>query len=191
MRSLNSRVGAAVNRGGSAFSIWKRKSGIRFFSHCSPLFQSVEETPDFLPDLCPAGKSAPVAANQADQLVTLVDREHIILRCSKSSNMSNAIDEKRFHILLHFRQNRIRIFDIVPGLKRQQGLGRSRRAGIKRNYSRVRRASKKESHADRHHQAIPLAVGQTKRRQGEHTPWNAFIFRSHAAEQNGASITGA
>ena len=81
MRSLNRSVGATVKRCGSDFSIWKLRSGIRFLSHHrGTMFQPVEEVTDLLPDLGSTGKAPPVGANQAYQLVTLVDREHIIFR---------------------------------------------------------------------------------------------------------------
>src|ERR1700738_1993397 len=105
MRSLNRSVGATVKRCGSAFSIWKLRLGIRFLSHHrGPVFQSVEEMPDLLPDLGSAGKASPVGANQAYQLVTLVDREHIVLRSSKSPDMSNTVDEQSFNVRFHFLQ---------------------------------------------------------------------------------------
>src|ERR1700730_2252817 len=103
MRSVNRSVGATVKCCGSAFSIRKLRSGIRFLSHHrGPVFQSVEEVADLLPDLGSAGKPSPVGANQAYQLVTLVDREHIVLRSSKSPDMSNPVDDQSFNIRFHF-----------------------------------------------------------------------------------------
>src|SRR5271169_5330560 len=101
MRSLNRSVGATVKRCGSAFSIWKRRSGIGFLpDQCGPMLQSVEELADFLPDLSSAGKASPVATNQPYQLVTLIDREHVILRGRKSAGMPNSIDEQSFDVRL-------------------------------------------------------------------------------------------
>src|SRR5208282_1771755 len=98
MRSLNRSVGATVKRCASAFSIWKLSSGIRFLFHCSschgrPTLQSIEELADLLPHFGSPGKPMPVRANEAHEFVTLVDREHVVLRRSISPDVSNAIHE--------------------------------------------------------------------------------------------------
>src|SRR5271155_1761790 len=193
MRSLNTRVGATVKRWGSAFSIWKLRSGIRFLScrfvslrfvfyYGGPLLQFVEEVADLLPDFGSAGKAAPVDANQADQLVALVDWEDEVLRRGDPARVSNPVDEQGFDIGLHFLQYRIGVLDVLPGLKREKRLGCAGGAGIKGDHPCIRRAAEKESHADRHHQALPLAVGEMKVGQGEHAAGNALVFRSHPAE---------
>src|ERR1700730_8554822 len=183
MRSLNRSVGATVKRCGSAFSIWKLRSGIRFLSnHRGPLLQSVEEMADLLPDLGSAGKASPVGANQAYQLVTVVDREHIVLRSSKPPNSSNPVDEQSFNVRFHFLQPWIGVLDFLPGLQRQQRLSRPRRAWIKSDNPCIRRALEEESHADRNHQALPLAVGETKVCQAEYASRNSLIFRPGPAE---------
>src|SRR3981081_695797 len=110
MRSLNNSVGATVKRCGSAFSIWKLRAGIRFLSHDrAPRFHSCEDSADLLPDFGSAGNPAPVSTNQAHQFVTLVDGKQIILRSSKSADMSNPVHEQSFNISFHFLQHRIGI----------------------------------------------------------------------------------
>src|SRR5580658_8815130 len=103
MRSLNRSVGATVKRCGSAFSIWKLRSGIRFLfhdrsCHSGPVLQFVEEVADLLPDFGSAGKASPVDANQANQLVALVDWEDEVLRRGNAPDVSNPVDEQRLDI---------------------------------------------------------------------------------------------
>src|ERR1700733_2582317 len=120
MRSLNRSVGATVKRCGSAFSIWKLRSGIGFLFHNrGSLFQFVEKARNLLPDLGSTGKAAPVGANQSDQLVAFVDRQQIILWRSKSAGVPDAIDEQSFNVRFHFLYCWICFFNIFPGFEWQ------------------------------------------------------------------------
>src|SRR5579872_7326989 len=104
--------------------------------------------------------------------------------------MSNPIDDQSFNISFHFGQDWISCFDLCPGFKRQERFDRARGAGVKSYYSRIRRAAKEKSHADGNQQTVPLAVGETKIRQGKHSPRNTLVLRPHSAKEDGASIAG-
>src|ERR1700722_863166 len=152
------------------------------FDHCGTLLQSLEEAANLLPKPSSPGKPAPIGGKQANQFLALVDRKHIIFRSGKSSCMSDAVDEESFDVRFQFLKDRIGIFDIPPSLEWQQGLGRAGGAGIEGNYSGVRRTLKKESHADGHHQALPLAIGKMKICEGQHPPRHTLVLCSHATK---------
>src|ERR1700730_6506420 len=183
MRSLNNSVGATVKRCGSAFSIWKLRSGIRFLAHHrGPFFQSLEEASNLLPDFGSAGQPAPVSTNQAHQFVTLVDVKQIILRSSKSADMSNPVHEQSFNISFHFLQHRISILNVRPSLERQQRLGRPSRTWIQSDDPFIWCTTEEKSHADGNHQAVPLGLGETKICQRKNPSGNALVLRPHPAK---------
>src|SRR3954470_7342778 len=82
-RSLNSSVGAAAKRCGSAPSTWKFKSTMPPPSPIPdsrrPLLQAGEEEADLVPHLPPARQPSPARADQADQPVALVDAHAVAL----------------------------------------------------------------------------------------------------------------
>jgi hypothetical protein len=79
------------------------------------MLQPVEEVTDLLPDLNSTGKAPPVGANQAYQLVTLVDWENIIFGSRKTPDVPNAVDQQSFNVGFHLLQQRIGFLDVFPG----------------------------------------------------------------------------
>src|SRR4051794_30899721 len=78
MRSLKTSCGAAAWGSGSARSASKSRSGMGIASRRTrSLVEAGEEPPDHVPDLGAPGQAAPMGPDQADQLVTLVDRGEV------------------------------------------------------------------------------------------------------------------
>ena len=59
-----------------------------------------EEAAHLCPDFGAAGKAFPVGANQAYELVALVDGRNVILGVSHAMRMADAIDEQGFDVRL-------------------------------------------------------------------------------------------
>src|SRR5579863_3702229 len=131
MRTLKDNNGAAANFTTSALSIVSCNSGMRvLLAGASSFLEALKKRANLAPDFCPAGKPAPVRADQSDQLVAFVDRNEVILRGRSPSDMAHAIDEQGSHIVLHLAQDGIHLHDVSPGIQRKQRFGGPRRARI-------------------------------------------------------------
>src|SRR5580692_6985543 len=131
MRTLNDNSGAAANWTTSALSIVSTRSGMRaLLTGSGSRFEMREERANFTPDFGAAGKSAPMHADQPDELVTFVDRNEIVLRGCGASDMPDAVDKQCHHVFLHFCQNRISLHKVSPGVQAEQRLRGPRRAGV-------------------------------------------------------------
>ena len=74
--------------------------------------------------------------------------------------MPDPVHKQRRHVCFHLIQDWIRLHDVCPGIQRKQRFRWSGGAGVKCNYLCLRRAPVKERHFNRHHQPVPLRVGQ-------------------------------
>src|SRR5271163_4315801 len=96
MRSLKASNGAAAYWTTSAPSIVRTRSGMRALATDSgAALQRGEESADFAPHFGAAGKPAPVSADQADELVTFIYRDQIIVRGDGTAVVPDAVDEQR------------------------------------------------------------------------------------------------
>src|SRR5438105_4755834 len=127
MRSLNASSGAAAYGTLSALSTWKLRSGMRLLLRARAFLQAEEELRNLRPDLGSSGKAAPVQANQADQLVTLVDGDAVEL-----AGRIDAVDQQGLNVRLQVLEDRILLFQLPPGFQRQQRFRDPGRTGIKR-----------------------------------------------------------
>ena len=106
----------------------------------------------------PARQAAPVRADQADQLVALVDAARgsssraAPTRLTSSASTSGSSSRRTGFV----RDQRL------PGLQRQQRLGRPRRAWVQGDDPARRRAVQEEGQVDRQVQALPLLVRQAE-----------------------------
>ena len=124
-------------------------------------FNSAKKSPISCQTSVPPDRPCQSAADQTDQLEALVDRHQIIFGAARLANArcdSPAALRRR----LPSSSNRIFCDDLVPGIEREQAT-RWRRPDWDTARSRaLRRALEKERHVDRHHQAVPLAIGHLK-----------------------------
>src|SRR5271156_1424660 len=119
MRSLNASSGAAAYWTTSAPSIVRTSSGmLALATDSGAALQRVEERANFAPHFGAAGKSAPMGADQSDELVTFIYGDQIIFRGDGTAIVPDAVDEQRGHVGLHPLQDGIDLFDIVPSLER-------------------------------------------------------------------------
>src|SRR5271154_3280591 len=117
IRSLKAISGAAANGTAAADSILKARSGMRLSAETGLRLEIGEELRHFLPDLSSSRQSAPVAANQADQLEAFVDGNDVIFRVRKAPGVAEAVDEQRFDVRLHFAEGRIFRGDVFPRIE--------------------------------------------------------------------------
>src|SRR5260370_27801260 len=96
MRSLSARSGSAAKRTGSAPCSWKPRSGM------ARSFEPGEEARDLAPHLVAAREPVPAEADDADQSVTLVDRDELAV-----ARAADAVDEQRLDVALELRQHRV------------------------------------------------------------------------------------
>src|SRR5947209_6326374 len=102
-RSLSARSGAAATATGSAPSTAKLSSGIGLASHGpGALLQPGEKACNLAPDRRAPGHAAPVRADQADQLVALVQRRQVV-----RALYVHAIDQERLDVRFHAAQDGI------------------------------------------------------------------------------------
>src|SRR5277367_200243 len=149
MRSLNASNGAAAYWTTSAPSIVSTKSGMRALAADSgAALQRGEKRADFAPHFGAAGKSAPVGADQSDQLVTFINRDQVIFRGDGAAVVADAVDEQRGHVGFHRFQDGVGLLDIHPSFQRQQRFGGPGGTGVERDHLRVRRAVEEERHFD-------------------------------------------
>src|SRR5271170_5317349 len=93
------------------------RSGMRALRFVTgPPLQRREKRTYLAPNFGATGKSAPVRADKPDQLVALVDRDKIVLRESRTANMSNAVHQQGGHVRFHLVQHWIRFHNVVPGI---------------------------------------------------------------------------
>src|SRR2546426_528320 len=107
MCSRNDNSGEAACATGCASSTRKWRSGTRAPS------QLREELPDALPDLLAAGEPAPAAAEDADQAITLVDGNEIVL-----AGGADAVHQERLYVPLQLQGIEAR--DLLPGGERDR-----------------------------------------------------------------------
>ena len=72
----------------------------------------IEELLDLLPNLGPAGETAPVHPNQSNQAIALIDGNDEIL-----GGRANPIDQKGFDVRLHRLQRFVLRYDLFPGFE--------------------------------------------------------------------------
>src|ERR1700674_992324 len=117
MRTLNDNRGAAENWTTSALSIVSCKSGmLDLLTETSSLLEAGKKRANLPPDFRAAGESAPVGADQTDELVAFIDWDQVILSGGCPSDVSNAINKQGRHIVLHVAQNWIHLHDVRPGV---------------------------------------------------------------------------
>src|ERR1700719_5346125 len=89
---LNSNVGTAAYCITSAPSTVSCRLGMcALTAESSSLLERSKESGDFAPNFGAAGESAPVRANQTDQLVALIDGNEVILSRSVAADMTYAV----------------------------------------------------------------------------------------------------
>src|SRR5450432_1347782 len=110
MRTLNPSSGAAAYCTTSTLSTVSCRSGMRALADESgPLLERCKKGVDLAPDLGATRQPVPVRADQADQLVALVDGHNVILRRVRTSTVPDTIDKQSGHIRFHLIQNWIRL----------------------------------------------------------------------------------
>src|SRR3954451_7514731 len=98
------------------------------------LLQVREEAPDPLPNLLASREAAPARADQADELVALVDRHQEVL-----ARAERAIDQQRFDVRRHVEQHGVRVLQLRPGLEPEERLRRAHRARVEGHDSLLER----------------------------------------------------
>src|SRR5215469_8972394 len=160
MHTLNVRRGAAANFTASALSTLRCSSGMAYPAVFAGLFFQVrEKSVDFAPHFRPAGKPPPMSTDQTDQFVALVDGNQVILVEMRTASCADTIHKQRDDVGLHAPEHGIDLYDVFPGVERQQGFDGARRTWIKSNHSVSRAAVEEESHFDWNAQAVPLRTG--------------------------------
>ena len=128
-------------------------------------------------------------AYQTNKFEALIDGQKIVLGFLSAASVTNAIHKQGFNIALHVFEYRVHAHDIAPGLEREQRLGRSSRARIKRNNPLLQAALIEERHVDGNHQPIPLGIGHAEVSQKSHASRYSFKLPALlSAEENGACV---
>src|SRR5258708_35798044 len=99
-----------------------------------------EEARDLAPRLVAAGEPVPAEADDADQSVTLVDRDEVAV-----ARAADAVDEQRLDVGLELRQHRVVRLEKDPGVEGDQALGGAGGAWVERGPA-ARRAAAVEKH---------------------------------------------
>src|SRR5258708_1947954 len=115
IRALHAHNGPAAYRTPSALSTVNRRSGMRaLMSEAGSLLERRKERANLAPNFRATGESAPVRADQPDELIALIDGDEVILRGGRSPGMANAVNEQGRHIGFHLAQNWIGVNDVGP-----------------------------------------------------------------------------
>src|SRR6202011_4525549 len=140
------------------------------------LFQLGKKIAPPPPYLCPARKPVPVDANQADEFVTFINWNDVMLRAD-AARRADAVHQKSLHRRFDLLEDRVCLNNVVPGIEREQRLGGTGRARIKSADFSLRSAVEEKRHLDRDHQTVPLAVRHLEFTEEQDTPWHALVFR--------------
>src|SRR3954467_11535720 len=97
-RSLKTRIGSAANRSGSALSTRKFSSGM------GPFLQAQEEAADLVPCGLTAREASPGKADEAHQLVTLVDAHAVAF-----ARLAHPVDQQRLDVRLERPEDRVEL----------------------------------------------------------------------------------
>lgn len=153
--------------------------------------QFPKELADVLPDFGSARKSTPVATNQADQFVTLVDRGNKVLVGVSCVTVPQTIDEQAFDVWLQACEDWIGFHNLGPGCEAQERFGRTGWTGIDGHHALGWCAIEEEGHVDRNEQIGPHRIGERKIPQHDRLTWNTAVLGSTGVgKENRARLAG-
>src|SRR6266487_215000 len=127
MRNLKVSVGTTAKAGASASTTSKLRSGILISPHRPGLCSYILKKSGYgFPGLRTAAQPFPRHANQADKLVTRVNRDDVMFAL-----VLHPVDQECLDIRLQVLQNRVVIHKCLPAAEIEQGFSSTSRAGIK------------------------------------------------------------
>src|SRR5689334_9103912 len=110
MRSLKVSVGSAAKAGTSTPVISKFRSGIDLSFRYPGFCPNINKKRfNGLPDRVPSAQTLPATADQADELITGIDRDNVIF-----APILYPVDEQRLHVGFQLVQNRVVVDKRAP-----------------------------------------------------------------------------
>lgn len=142
---------------------------------------------NLFPDLCAAGKSAPVHADQTDKTIALVDGHEVVLR-----DIAYTVHEKRLDVRLHRLEFCVLRHDLLPSFEAKTRFSSASWAWIHGKNPACSSIAIEEGEIDGNHERLPLQVTHLKIYKPADAPWNTQVVGAFlSTEENRAAVAGA